>query len=72
LATGITALTYYNTGSFGGYVFAAGGHESNDQTLVFYILMYDTGELTSPPTKVDLNTEYSDVTSGARIVLSAS
>ena len=64
LATGITLVKQW-----GDYVFAVGGHESNDYTLVFYMLNFETGELTDSPKKIDVNARYKDVASGAKIVL---
>jgi len=64
LATGITLVKQW-----GDYVFAVGGHESNDHTLVFYMLNFETGELTDSPKKLDVNAKYGDVPAGAKIVL---
>jgi len=64
LATGITLVKQW-----GDYVFAVGGHESNDHTLVFYMLNFETGELTDSPKKIDVNAAYGEVAAGAKIVL---
>ena len=64
LATGITLVKQW-----GDYVFAVGGHESNDYTLVFYMLNFETGELTDSPKKIDVNATHGDVPAGAKIVL---
>ena len=64
LATGITLVKQQ-----GDYVFAVGGHESNDYTLVFYMLNFETGELTDSPKKLDVNARFGDVAAGAKIVL---
>jgi len=64
LATGIMLVKQYSD-----YVFAVGGHESNDYTLVFYMLNFETGELTDSPKKLDVNAKYGDVPAGAKIVL---
>ena len=64
LATGITLVKQW-----GDYVFAVGGHESNDYTLVFYMLNFETGELTDAPKKLDFNSTWGDVAAGAKIVL---
>ena len=64
LATGITLVKQW-----GDYVFAVGGHESNDYTLVFYMLKFETGELTDSPKKLDVNRRFGDVPAGAKIVL---
>jgi hypothetical protein len=65
LATGITLVKQW-----GDYVFAVGGHESNDYTLVFYILNFETGELTDSPKKLDVSaTHFDDIAAGAKIVL---
>ena len=64
LATGITLVKQW-----GNYVFAVGGHESNDYTLVFYMLNFETGELTDSPRKIDVSAAWGDVPAGAKIVL---
>ena len=64
LATGITLVKQW-----GDYVFAVGGHESNDYTLVFYMLNFETGELTDSPKKLDMSVAHNDDFSGAKIVL---
>ena len=64
LATGITLVKQW-----GDYVFAVGGHESNDYTLVFYMLNFETGELTDSPKKLDVSRLYGDIAAGAKIVL---
>ena len=64
LATGITLVKQW-----GDYVFAVGGHESNDYTLVFYMLNFETGELTDSPKKLDVSLAYNEIASGAKIVL---
>jgi hypothetical protein len=46
-----------------------GGHERNENTLVFYMLNFETGELTDSPKKLDMNAEYGDIAAGAKIVL---
>jgi hypothetical protein len=64
MATGITLVKQW-----GDYVFAWGGHESNDHTLVFYMLNFETGELNGSPKKLDVNAAHGDVAAGAKIVL---
>jgi hypothetical protein len=54
---------------YGNYVFAVGGHESNDHTLVFYMLDYATGELLDSPKTLDLTSKYGDIPADAKIVL---
>ena len=46
-----------------------GGHESNDYTLVLYMLNYETGELTDSPKTLDLSVAYGEDFSGVKIVL---
>jgi hypothetical protein len=62
-ATGITLVV-----QSGDYVFAVGGHESNDYTLVFYMLEINTGELTAPKT-LDFSAVYSEDLTNVKIVL---
>jgi hypothetical protein len=64
LATGITFVKQW-----GDYVFAVGGHESNDYTLVFYMLNFETGELTDRPRKIDFKSIYNDIAPGAKLVI---